>query len=142
MCLADCRKQKTPKLTRKKAAQLTVGQVMLCLSLVFTLCVGVTNARCSRRSKEILCGSELVDMLQFICETPGFYVSKPGAIRSKSRPKSGIVEQCCFCGCSFAILESYCAAPLTNTTGREGRYTRIFVLLLLFFQKALDMLYY
>ncbi|XP_040183450.1 insulin-like growth factor III isoform X2 [Rana temporaria] len=75
MCLVDCRKQKTPKLTRKKAAPLTVSQVMLCLSLVFTLCVGVANARCSRRSKEMLCGSELVDMLQFICGTRGFYVT-------------------------------------------------------------------
>ncbi|KAM5132168.1 insulin-like growth factor 3.L [Mantella aurantiaca] len=117
MCLGDCRKQKTPKVTRKKAAPLTVSQVMLCLSLVFTLCVGVANARCSRRSKEMLCGSELVDMLQFICGPRGFYVSKSGSVRSKSRP--GIVEECCFCGCSFFILESYCALPSTNTTGKE-----------------------
>ncbi|XP_072282429.1 insulin-like growth factor 3.L [Pyxicephalus adspersus] len=117
MCLGDCRKQKAPKLTRKKVAPLTVSQVMLCLSLVFTLCVGVASARCSRRSKEMLCGSELVDMLQFICGTRGFYVSKPGQVRSKSRP--GIVEECCFCGCSVSILESYCAAPIANTTGKE-----------------------
>ncbi|CAI9567660.1 unnamed protein product [Staurois parvus] len=91
---------------------------MLGLSLVFTLCVGVANAQCYRRSKEMLCGSELVDMLQFICGARGFYVSKPGTVRTKSR--TGIVEECCFCGCSVSILESYCAAPITNTTGKEG----------------------
>ncbi|XP_063798629.1 insulin-like growth factor III [Pseudophryne corroboree] len=122
MCLQDWRNPKRPKLTRKKAAQLTVSQVMLCLSLMFTLYVGVTSGRCSRlRSREMLCGSELVDMLQFICGTRGFYVSKPGSIRSRSRP--GIVDECCFCGCSVSILESYCAAPITNTTGKEEQRT-------------------
>ncbi|XP_068097480.1 insulin-like growth factor III [Hyperolius riggenbachi] len=117
MCLGDSTMQKTPKLlTRKKETRLTVSQIILCLSVMFTLYVGVANARCVRRSREMLCGSELVDMLQFICSNRGFYVSKPGSVRSKSRP--GIVEECCFCGCSVSILESYCAAPLTNTTGK------------------------
>ncbi|XP_073512067.1 insulin-like growth factor 3.L isoform X1 [Phyllobates terribilis] len=118
MYLQDCKKIKRPTLTRKKATPLTISQVILCLSLVFTLYVGVTNARCSRtRSREMLCGSELVDMLQFICGNRGFHVSKPGSVRSRSRP--GIVEECCFCGCNFAILESYCAAPIFNATIRE-----------------------
>ncbi|XP_075046149.1 insulin-like growth factor 3.L [Mixophyes fleayi] len=122
MCLQDWKSQKRPKQTRKKAAQFSVSQMVLCLSLVFTLYVGVANARCARlRSREMLCGSELVDMLQFICGRRGFYVSKPGSVRSKSRP--GIVDECCFCGCSFSILESYCAAPITNTTGREEQKT-------------------
>ncbi|XP_044134064.1 uncharacterized protein LOC122926676 isoform X2 [Bufo gargarizans] len=42
---------------------------------------------------------------------------RPGTVRSRSRP--GIVEECCFCGCNFAILESYCAAPISNTTNKE-----------------------
>ncbi|XP_075695078.1 insulin-like growth factor 3.L isoform X1 [Rhinoderma darwinii] len=118
MYLQDCKKQKKPPLTRKKAAPLTISQAILCLSLVFALYVGVANARCSRlRSREMLCGSELVDMLQFICGTRGFHVSRPGSVRSRSRP--GIVEECCFCGCNVAILESYCAAPVSNTTNRE-----------------------
>ncbi|XP_056398536.1 insulin-like growth factor III isoform X1 [Hyla sarda] len=116
MYLQDCRNQK--RLSRKKAAPLTISQMVLCLSLVFTLYVGVASARCPRiRSREMLCGSELVDMLQFICGTRGFHVSKPGSVRNRSRP--GIVEECCFCGCTFAILESYCAAPISNTTNRE-----------------------
>ncbi|XP_066461784.1 insulin-like growth factor III [Eleutherodactylus coqui] len=118
MYLQDCKNQKRQEQARKNAAPLTVSRVLLCLSLVFTLYVGVANARCSRlRAREMLCGSELVDMLQFICGTRGFHVSKPGAVRSRSRP--GIVEECCFCGCNVAILESYCAAPTSNTTHRE-----------------------
>ncbi|KAM4014850.1 insulin-like growth factor 3.L [Anomaloglossus baeobatrachus] len=118
MYLQDCKKIKKPALTRKTAAPLTISQVILCLSLVFTLYVGVASARCSRiRSREMLCGSELVDMLQFICGGRGFHVSKPGSVRSRSRP--GIVEECCFCGCNFSILESYCAAPIVNATIRE-----------------------
>ncbi|XP_044134063.1 insulin-like growth factor III isoform X1 [Bufo gargarizans] len=118
MYLQDCRNPKRPDLTRKKAAPITISQMILCLSLVFTLYVGTANARCLRpRSREMLCGSELVDMLQFICDTRGFHVSRPGTVRSRSRP--GIVEECCFCGCNFAILESYCAAPISNTTNKE-----------------------
>ncbi|XP_073426957.1 insulin-like growth factor 3.L [Dendrobates tinctorius] len=116
----DCKKIIRPALTRKTAALITISQVILCLSLVFMLYVGVANARCLRsRSREMLCGSELVDMLQFICGTRGFHVSKPGSVRSRSRP--GIVEECCFCGCNFAILESYCAAPIVNATIREDQ---------------------
>ncbi|OCT73077.1 hypothetical protein XELAEV_18036056mg [Xenopus laevis] len=47
-----------------------------------------------------------------------YWVLRKGAsFRNRNRP--GIVEECCFCGCSVAILESYCAAPVTNFTGRE-----------------------
>ncbi|KAM4703275.1 insulin-like growth factor 3.L [Rhinophrynus dorsalis] len=118
MCLQDSKKQKKTELTRKKAAPFPISRMVLCLSLVFTFCVEATNARCLRpRSKEMLCGAELVDILQFICGRTGFYFSKAPPLRSRPRP--GIVEECCFCGCSVAILESYCAAPVYNITGRE-----------------------
>ncbi|XP_075461841.1 insulin-like growth factor 3.L [Ascaphus truei] len=115
MCLLDSTKQ---GLTKKKAAPLTLGQMVVCLSLVFSLYVEASPARCQRpRAKEMLCGAELVDILQFICGPTGFYFSRAAPMRSRPRP--GIVEECCFCGCSVSILESYCAAPVTNITGRE-----------------------
>ncbi|XP_053545941.1 insulin-like growth factor III [Bombina bombina] len=118
MCLLDSKKQKKTELTRKKTAPLTTGQMVLCLSLVFSLYLEASDARCLRpRAKEMLCGAELVDILQFICGPTGFYFSRSAPLRSRPRP--GIVEECCFCGCSVAILESYCAAPITNVTGKE-----------------------
>ncbi|XP_069461307.1 insulin-like growth factor III [Ambystoma mexicanum] len=101
----------------RKVAQHTLSQKMLCLSLVFAVCMDLSEGRClPRRSKEMLCGAELVDILQFICGPTGFYFSKSAPVRSRSRP--GIVEECCFCSCSVAILESYCAAPV-NSTGAD-----------------------
>ncbi|XP_018083646.1 insulin-like growth factor III [Xenopus laevis] len=119
MCLQESKKLKKAKLTRKKVTPFPISRVVLCLSLVFTLYVEATSASCLRpRSKELLCGAELVDILQFVCGRTGFYVSRGAHFRNKNRP--GIVEECCFCGCSVSILESYCAAPVTtNFTGRE-----------------------
>uniref|UniRef100_A0A8C5MRY9 Insulin-like domain-containing protein n=1 Tax=Leptobrachium leishanense TaxID=445787 RepID=A0A8C5MRY9_9ANUR len=118
MCLLDSKTQKCAELTKKKASHRATSRIAICLFLVYALHVETADARCSRpRTKEMLCGAELVDILQFICGTTGFYFSKVAPQRSRSRP--GIVEECCFCGCSVAILESYCAYPVINSTGRE-----------------------
>ncbi|XP_026885007.2 insulin-like growth factor 2b isoform X1 [Electrophorus electricus] len=63
-------------------------------------------------SAETLCGGELVDALQFVCEDRGFYFSRPVS-RSNSRriQNNGIVEECCFRSCDLALLEQYCAKP-------------------------------
>ncbi|KAM4652598.1 insulin-like growth factor 3.L [Discoglossus pictus] len=120
MCLLDSKKHKKALHTRKKVTHFTVSQMVLCLYLVFSLYMEVSHARCLRpRSKEMLCGAELVDILQFICGPTGFYFSRSPPMRNRPRP--GIVEECCFCGCSVAILESYCAAPISNITGREDQ---------------------
>ncbi|XP_067863313.1 insulin-like growth factor I [Heptranchias perlo] len=67
---------------------------------------------------ETLCGSELVDTLQFVCGDRGFYFSKsPSYIKYKyniKRPSKGIVEECCFRSCDLQLLESYCATPRTS----------------------------
>ncbi|XP_032898572.1 insulin-like growth factor I [Amblyraja radiata] len=64
---------------------------------------------------ETLCGSELVDTLQFVCGDRGFYFSKtPSYFKDKDyvkRPSKGIVEECCFKSCDLQLLELYCAYP-------------------------------
>ncbi|KAM8927779.1 insulin-like growth factor 3.L [Pelodytes ibericus] len=120
MCIPDSKNLKKAEVTSKSASHPTISQVALCIFLMQALFVDTAYARCVRpRAKEMLCGAELVDILQFICGSTGFYFSKVAPQRSRPRP--GIVEECCFCGCSVAILESYCAAPITNHTGREGK---------------------
>ncbi|XP_078098493.1 insulin-like growth factor 1 [Mustelus asterias] len=67
---------------------------------------------------ETLCGSELVDTLQFVCGDRGFYFSKSSSyIKYKysiKRQSKGIVEECCFRSCDLQLLESYCATPRTS----------------------------
>ncbi|XP_067913045.1 insulin-like growth factor I [Heterodontus francisci] len=67
---------------------------------------------------ETLCGSELVDTLQFVCGDRGFYFSKSSSyIKYKysiKRQSKGIVEECCFRSCDLQLLESYCASPRTS----------------------------
>ncbi|XP_063291781.1 insulin-like growth factor III [Pelobates fuscus] len=122
MCLLASKKQKCTELAKKKVFHLSASRIALCLFLCFVLCVESSSARCPRvRAKEMLCGAELVDILQFVCGPTGFYFSKAVSQRNRNRP--GIVEECCFCGCNMNILESYCAAPITNTTGREDQRT-------------------
>ncbi|XP_051890959.1 insulin-like growth factor I [Pristis pectinata] len=58
---------------------------------------------------ENLCGSELVDTLQFVCGDRGFYFDK-----NSVKPSTGIVERCCFKSCDLQLLESYCATPQTS----------------------------
>ncbi|XP_053308523.1 insulin-like growth factor III [Spea bombifrons] len=120
MCFPDCEGHSGPAQTTKKGSRFLVSRFALSLLLMFALCTEDTSARCLRpRAKEMLCGAELVDILQFICGPTGFYFSRAAPLRSRPRP--GIVEECCFCGCSVAILESYCAAPITNITGKEDQ---------------------
>ncbi|XP_051979038.1 insulin-like growth factor II [Xyrauchen texanus] len=61
-------------------------------------------------SAETLCGGELVDALQFVCDGTGFYFNQP--TRSKpSQNRRGIVEECCFSSCNLQLLQQYCAKP-------------------------------
>uniref|UniRef100_A0A3B3TNP5 Insulin-like growth factor 2 n=1 Tax=Poecilia latipinna TaxID=48699 RepID=A0A3B3TNP5_9TELE len=64
-------------------------------------------------SAETLCGGELVDALQFVCEDRGFYFSRPNSRNNNHRrPQNrGIVEECCFRSCDLNLLEQYCAKP-------------------------------
>ncbi|XP_035520505.1 insulin-like growth factor 2b [Morone saxatilis] len=63
-------------------------------------------------SAETLCGGELVDALQFVCEDRGFYFSRPtGRGNNRRTQNRGIVEECCFRSCDLNLLEQYCAKP-------------------------------
>ncbi|KAF3854590.1 LOW QUALITY PROTEIN: insulin-like growth factor 2b [Gymnodraco acuticeps] len=63
-------------------------------------------------SAETLCGGELVDALQFVCEDRGFYFSRPTSRGNNRRNQNrGIVEECCFRSCDLNLLEQYCAKP-------------------------------
>ncbi|XP_076026692.1 insulin-like growth factor 2 [Genypterus blacodes] len=63
-------------------------------------------------SAETLCGGELVDALQFVCEDRGFYFSRPTSRGTNRRTQNrGIVEECCFRSCDLNLLEQYCAKP-------------------------------
>ncbi|XP_056596105.1 insulin-like growth factor 2b [Triplophysa dalaica] len=62
-------------------------------------------------SAETLCGGELVDALQFVCEDRGFYFSQPSRSNNRHAPRRGIVEECCFSSCNLALLQQYCAKP-------------------------------
>ncbi|XP_077453393.1 insulin-like growth factor 2 [Stigmatopora argus] len=63
-------------------------------------------------SAETLCGGELVDALQFVCEDRGFYFSRPTSRGNTRRSQNrGIVEECCFRSCDLSLLEQYCAKP-------------------------------
>ncbi|XP_062418847.1 insulin-like growth factor 2b [Pungitius pungitius] len=63
-------------------------------------------------SAETLCGGELVDALQFVCEDRGFYFSRPTSRGNPRRNQNrGIVEECCFRSCDLNLLEQYCAKP-------------------------------
>nr|XP_032813985.1 insulin-like growth factor I [Petromyzon marinus] len=84
-----------------------LSQALLWLALC-TLCT-LWSERCSA---ETLCGSELVDTLQFVCGPDGFYVVRPSGHRGGlGRRAGGIVEECCFRSCSLMQLEQYCARP-------------------------------
>ncbi|CAM9632941.1 unnamed protein product [Lampetra fluviatilis] len=54
------------------------------------------SERCSAKT---LCGSELVEALQFVCGTDGFNVAQP------SEHQGGIVDECCVRSCSLMQLE-------------------------------------
>ncbi|KAK2834344.1 hypothetical protein Q7C36_015045 [Tachysurus vachellii] len=89
-----------------KGRKLCSSSQMLVCTLVLSLCLFQMAAA------ETLCGGELVDALQFVCEDRGFYFSRPIS-RSNSRRSQnrGIVEECCFRSCDLTLLEQYCAKP-------------------------------
>uniref|UniRef100_A0A4W5NX78 Insulin-like growth factor 2 n=1 Tax=Hucho hucho TaxID=62062 RepID=A0A4W5NX78_9TELE len=92
--------------TRMKVKMMSSSSRVLVIALALTLyIVEVASA-------ETLCGGELVDALQFVCEDRGFYFSRPTS-RSNSRRSQnrGIVEECCFRSCDLNLLEQYCAKP-------------------------------
>ncbi|CAB1323645.1 unnamed protein product [Coregonus sp. 'balchen'] len=92
--------------TRMKVKMISSSSRVLVIALALTLyIVEVASA-------ETLCGGELVDALQFVCEDRGFYFSRPTS-RSNSRRSQnrGIVEECCFRSCDLNLLEQYCAKP-------------------------------
>ncbi|NP_001117119.1 insulin-like growth factor 2 precursor [Salmo salar] len=92
--------------TRMKVKMMSSSNRVLVIALALTLyIVEVASA-------ETLCGGELVDALQFVCEDRGFYFSRPTS-RSNSRRSQnrGIVEECCFRSCDLNLLEQYCAKP-------------------------------
>ncbi|KAK6318628.1 hypothetical protein J4Q44_G00119190 [Coregonus suidteri] len=81
-------------------------------SRVLVIALALTLYIVEVASAETLCGGELVDALQFVCEDRGFYFSRPTS-RSNSRRSQnrGIVEECCFRSCDLNLLEQYCAKP-------------------------------
>lgn len=79
-------------------------------SLLFAL--ALTLYVVEMASAETLCGGELVDALQFVCEDRGFYFSRPTSRGNNRRSQNrGIVEECCFRSCDLNLLEQYCAKP-------------------------------
>ncbi|XP_042351372.1 insulin-like growth factor 2b [Plectropomus leopardus] len=91
--------------SRMKVKKMSSSSRALLFALALTLyVVEVTSA-------ETLCGGELVDALQFVCEDRGFYFSRPTSRGSARRNQRGIVEECCFRSCDLNLLEQYCAKP-------------------------------
>ncbi|XP_068458903.1 insulin-like growth factor II [Clinocottus analis] len=79
-------------------------------ALLFALCLALYVVEIA--SAETLCGGELVDALQFVCEDRGFYFSRPTSRGNNRRNQNrGIVEECCFRSCDLNLLEQYCAKP-------------------------------
>ncbi|XP_045892651.1 insulin-like growth factor 2b [Micropterus dolomieu] len=92
--------------SRMKVKKMSSSSRALLFALALTLYV-VEIA-----SAETLCGGELVDALQFVCEDRGFYFSRPTSRGNNRRPQNrGIVEECCFRSCDLNLLEQYCAKP-------------------------------
>ncbi|XP_036440211.1 insulin-like growth factor 2a [Colossoma macropomum] len=91
---------------RRTSKQKTTMPSSSCIWL-FAVAVALCS---SQASAETLCGGELVDTLQFVCEDRGFYFSRPYRSNSR-RSHRGIVEECCFRSCDLNLLEQYCAKP-------------------------------
>ncbi|KAM4553523.1 insulin-like growth factor 2 [Fundulus diaphanus] len=91
---------------RMKAKKMCSTSRALLFALALTLYV------VEMASAETLCGGELVDALQFVCEDRGFYFSRPTSRGNNRRTQNrGIVEECCFRSCDLNLLEQYCAKP-------------------------------
>ncbi|KAK7891728.1 hypothetical protein WMY93_023691 [Mugilogobius chulae] len=92
--------------TRMRVKKMSSSSRALLFALALTLYV------VEMASAETLCGGELVDALQFVCEDRGFYFSRPTSRFNNRRGQNrGIVEECCFRSCDLALLEQYCAKP-------------------------------
>uniref|UniRef100_A0A1A7YDJ5 Insulin-like growth factor 2 n=1 Tax=Iconisemion striatum TaxID=60296 RepID=A0A1A7YDJ5_9TELE len=92
--------------SRIKVKKMSSSSRALLFALAFTLYV------VDMASAETLCGGELVDALQFVCEDRGFYFSRPTSRGNNRRSQNrGIVEECCFRSCDLNLLEQYCAKP-------------------------------
>uniref|UniRef100_A0A3Q3X922 Insulin n=1 Tax=Mola mola TaxID=94237 RepID=A0A3Q3X922_MOLML len=104
--LSLCHTCRRTESSRMKVRKMSWSSRALLLALALTLSV-VEVA-----STETLCGGELVDALQFVCEDRGFYFSRPTSRGNNRRPPNrGIVEECCFRSCDLNLLEQYCAKP-------------------------------
>ncbi|XP_077372140.1 insulin-like growth factor 2 isoform X1 [Festucalex cinctus] len=101
-----CHTCRTTEESRRKVKKMSSPSRSLLFALALTLyAVEMTSA-------ETLCGGELVDALQFVCEDRGFYFSRPTSRGNTRRPQNrGIVEECCFRSCDLNLLEQYCAKP-------------------------------
>ncbi|XP_061678919.1 insulin-like growth factor 2b [Syngnathoides biaculeatus] len=98
-----CRKTQQ---SRRKIKKMSSSSRSLLFALALTLVV------VEMTSAETLCGGELVDALQFVCEDRGFYFSRPTSRGNTRRTQNrGIVEECCFRSCDLNLLEQYCAKP-------------------------------
>ncbi|XP_059191023.1 insulin-like growth factor 2b [Centropristis striata] len=92
--------------SRMKVKKMSSSSRALLFALSLTLYVVEIS------SAETLCGGELVDALQFVCEDRGFYFSRPTSRGNNRRNQNrGIVEECCFRSCDLNLLEQYCAKP-------------------------------
>ncbi|KAG7473806.1 insulin-like growth factor 2b [Megalops cyprinoides] len=90
---------------KMKIRKMSTTSRMLMFTMALTLYVVEVG------SAETLCGGELVDALQFVCEDRGFYFSRPTSRSNSRRAQKGIVEECCFRSCNLMLLEQYCAKP-------------------------------
>nr|QGR15751.1 insulin-like growth factor II [Scorpaenichthys marmoratus] len=101
-----CHTCRRTEISRMKVKKMTSSSRALLFALALALYV-VEIA-----SAETLCGGELVDALQFVCEDRGFYFSRPTSRGNNRRTQNrGIVEECCFRSCDLNLLEQYCAKP-------------------------------
>ncbi|XP_061773724.1 insulin-like growth factor 2b [Nerophis ophidion] len=98
-----CRETQTARMKVKKMSSSS-------RALLFALTLSLYVVEMT--SAETLCGGELVDALQFVCEDRGFYFSRPTSRGNNRRTQNrGIVEECCFRSCDLKLLEQYCAKP-------------------------------
>lgn len=96
---------------RTESSRLKVKKMSSC-SRALLLAVALALSVVEAASAETLCGGELVDALQFVCEDRGFYFSRPTSRGNNRRAQNrGIVEECCFRSCDLNLLEQYCAKP-------------------------------
>ncbi|MED6268280.1 Insulin-like growth factor II [Characodon lateralis] len=101
-----CHTCRTTESCRMKVKKMCATSRALLFALTLTLYV------VEMASAETLCGGELVDALQFVCEDRGFYFSRPTSRGNNRRIQTrGIVEECCFRSCDLNLLEQYCAKP-------------------------------